>query len=937
MKKGSARLAAGVAAVACLLAVPAFAAGGSGGRSSADGLRSTQAYFVQLGGNPSALGGSKSAAKAARAAFYSNASAMGLSVTERHSFDTLWNGVSVNVPATDAGVLSAVPGVEAVYPVSNTLVPAASFPLADTSPDGELPITGGTNDPDLSHSTGMIGSNLANAAGATGKGVKIAIIDSGVDYTHPDLGAGFGNGKRVAKGFDFVGDTFDSNPLDSTYQPVPHPDPDPAPCDPNVADEIAQRPGAGASAAAHGTHVAGIAAAKAASASGVTGVAPDATIYAYRVFGCNGSTSDDVLIAAMERAFTDGAQVVNMSLGDAFNNFADSPDAVAAATLVQNGVVVVASAGNSGANGLFSTGAPSVGRGVISVASVQNLAFPAPTFDVASGGTMLHVTYLRLADTTPAPTTGSPGQLVYVGRGCSVSTGDGTNNTVPPGGDPYLANPSAKAALIIRGTCSFNEKYQRAVDAGATAVVIMNDGADPTRVGHFNGGFTVDRGIPGVTITFTDGMAIRNLAAPGAMTWTSNVLEAADPVAGQISSTSSWGLTSDLVLKPDVSAPGGNIRSTWPLSQFGGYNVISGTSMAAPHVAGSAADYLQAHPAASPREVADAMQNTSVPFAGIASARADATARQGSGLIHIDKAITAPVSVDPGKVSLGDGLGGSAALTLTNSGNAPVTYSLANQSTLTEDPFGGQYPFTFGTFFAGHLVTFRVGGAATSTVTAPAHGAASIAVEIAPQGPGFWDDTAIYGGFLTFTPTSGSTQTLRVPYGGFVGDYQSSITPLGAGGCSLPTLAHLGAATDTITCDTGQPALTGFTAARSGGTWGRPKQDPIVLVWHLDHQVQQLEVTLVDAATNQPVTSGGRDAVLFQVDRVSRNSTPNAIGGFIWDGRAPFVDNGGGAVHRKAVPAGDYKLVLTVTKVKSFTDTRPNETQTWTSPAITLH
>ena len=233
----------------------------------------------------------------------------------------------------------------------------------------------------------MIGSNLANASGWTGQGVKVAIVDSGVDYTHPDLGGCFGAGCKVIGGWDFVGDSYDSNPDDSTYQPIPHPDANPAPCDPNLADQIAQQPGAGSSSAAHGTHVTGIVAAKAASATGVTGVAPNASILAYRVFGCNGSTGDDVIIAALERAYNDGARVLNMSLGDAFNNFASSPDAMASSALVANGVVVVASAGNSGANGLFSVGAPSVGTGVISVASVQNLSFPAPSFDAVSGST----------------------------------------------------------------------------------------------------------------------------------------------------------------------------------------------------------------------------------------------------------------------------------------------------------------------------------------------------------------------------------------------------------------------------------------------------------------------------------------------------------------------------------------------------------------------
>src|SRR4051812_9095145 len=93
------RLLAGVVGLASVLAIPSFAAGGAGAKSAADGVRSSQAFFVQLAGQPSAAGGSKAAAKAARDAFYANAAAMGVSATQRQSFDTLWNGVSVNVPA----------------------------------------------------------------------------------------------------------------------------------------------------------------------------------------------------------------------------------------------------------------------------------------------------------------------------------------------------------------------------------------------------------------------------------------------------------------------------------------------------------------------------------------------------------------------------------------------------------------------------------------------------------------------------------------------------------------------------------------------------------------------------------------------------------------------------------------------------------------------
>jgi minor extracellular serine protease Vpr len=931
--EGRFRVFAGLALIGALLAIPGIAAGAGSAQSASDGLQSTQAYFVQLAGTPSALGGSKAADKAARDAFYRNAAAMGVGVTQRQAFDTLWQGVSVDVSAADAGALSTIPGVQAVYPVqtlSLDSLPTGTDPEA-TAADGQVLNPAGNSVINLTHSTTMIGSNLANASGFTGAGVKVGILDSGVDYNHPDLGGGFGPGHKVAGGYDFVGDSFDSNSQDSTYQPIPHPDNDPAPCDPNVADQIAQQPGAGSSAAAHGTHVTGIVAAKAASATGVTGVAPDATIYMYRVFGCNGSTSDDIMIAALERAFNDGVRVINMSIGDAFNNFANSPDAAVSSALVQNGVVVVASAGNSGANGLFSTGAPSVGEGVISVASVQNLSFPAASFDAVSGSTTNHVAYAQLATTKEAPLSGNEGDFVYVGRGCVADPSLGL--TVD---DPYLADPNGKVALIIRGVCTFNTKYARAVAAGAKAVVIMNDGAGAARTGLFFGGSVVDKGVTGVTISFTDGQIIRTMITAGStsLNWTSNTVEAADPTAGQISSFSSWGFASDLKLKPDVSAPGGNIKSTWPLSQDGGYNVISGTSMASPHVAGSAADYLQAHPLATPAQVRSALSDTAVPIVNSTSGRRESPALEGAGLIHVDRAISTPVSASPSNISLGDGHGGTATITLTNGGTTPVTYNVANGTSLAQDPVladgvtPSHPPYTFTSFFFGNGFA-----ASPATITVPAGGTASTTVTV--QEPG-WDNFSFYGGHVFFTPTSGSTQQLVVPYAGFVGDYQG-ISPLASGQCSLPMLAHFGAATDTITCDTGTPAITGFTGSPTGGTWAQPKKDPVVLLWHLDYQVQELKVTLVDATTGAPVTDGGRNPVLYDITGVSRNSTVTAFSGMVWDGTSSFLDNGAKAsMHRRAVPGGTYRLVLTVTKVKSFTDTRTNQTQTWTSPSFTL-
>jgi minor extracellular serine protease Vpr len=876
---------------------------------------SAQAWFVQFSGAPAARGGSKSKLASERQAFFANAAALGLDVKQRYSFDDLWNGVSVGVPAEQAGALASIPGVTAVYPV----FPASIAEKADPS-DGELPLGPGEPVPDLAFATTMTQARAANEAGYTGRDVRVAVIDSGIDYTNPDLGDGFGPGHRVAGGWDFVGDDFDATTTSPLYDPVPRPDSDPKDCDPVKAEGR----DASSASAGHGTHVSGIVGAKAAGAGGVTGVAPDVTFLAYRVFGCNGATTTDIMAAAMERAYADGAQVVNMSIGSAFSNWPEYPSAVVADTLVDKGVVVVASIGNSGANGLYAAGAPGVGRKVIGVASVQNLALPALTFDVTSGSTVRQVPYLQLQTTQTAPTTGTSGDgtIVYVGRGCVADASLGL-----PVDDPYPADPDGKIALIKRGVCTFATKYHRAVAAGARAVIVMNDGTTSGRVGLFAGGGAADEGVPGVTISFTDGEALRTMATPS-LAWTNVRITVADPSAGLISDFSSWGLDAHTALKPDISAPGGNITSTWPMTQFGGHNTISGTSMAAPHVAGAVALLLQAGVA--PATVRDALQNSAMPVPSTLGVT-DATARQGAGLVEILDAIRAPVRVSPGKISLGEGNGGAATLTLTNSTGAPITYALGHTTALAVGPgAGSQLPFTFTPMAAAPAVTFSRAGAPVASITVPANGSAAVDVAIVPPA---YPEKTIWGGYVRFV--QGGVTKLRVPYAGFKGDYQG-ITALGSGGCALPTLARIGGATDQITCPAPAPPLKGLVGQPDGGIWAQPKKDPVVLLFHLDHQARAEQVTLLDAATGQPVTEGNRNPVLDLNQYTPRNSGPNSFFAFVWDGTIAFTDNGGGKVHRKAAPAGTYKLRLTITKAQALNDTRAAGTEIWTSPAFSL-
>lgn len=172
----------------------------------------------------------------------------------------------------------------------------------------------------------------------------------------------------MVTGWDFVGDAFNADSTSATYNPVPVPDADPDDCN------------------GHGSHVAGIVGASAASPGGVTGVAPGVTFGAYRVFGCEGSTTADIMIAAMERAYLDKMQVLNMSIGSSFQ-WPQYPTAVAASRLANKGVIVVASIGNSGANGLYAAGAPGLGDKVIGVASFDNTHVALTTFTISPDNT----------------------------------------------------------------------------------------------------------------------------------------------------------------------------------------------------------------------------------------------------------------------------------------------------------------------------------------------------------------------------------------------------------------------------------------------------------------------------------------------------------------------------------------------------------------------
>jgi subtilisin family serine protease len=809
-------------------------------------------WFVELASPPSADGTAESSIDLEQRDFHGRASTAGIRYTVRRSYHTLWNGVAVHAASAEIARLRDVLGVRAVYPVHRISADAFKSPVGL----------------DLTHSVPMIGGDIVqNTLGITGRGVTVAVIDSGIDYQHPDLGGCFGPHCRVSKGWDFVGDAFDANADD----PVIAPDPDPLDtCN------------------GHGTHVAGIVGANGA----IKGVAPDVTFHIYRVFGCTGTTRDDIVMEALERAFRDHADVVNMSLGNAFG-WPEDPLGQAADRLVRKGVVVAASIGNGGPI-LYAAGSPGLGNRAIGVGSVDNAAITQTAFSIDPAGEQIG--YTTAVGSPAAP---SSGTWPMARTGTSSSPADACGPLLP-------GSLTGRAALVRRGGCTFRDKAINAQAAGAASVIFYNDVAgfiSPTVEG------TPALTIPAVAISAEQGGLIdsRLAAGPVALTWTTDVTTEPSPTAGLVSDFSSYGPSANLTVKPDLSAPGGAIRSTFPLA-LGGYATLSGTSMSTPHVAGAAALYLQARSRYGvrprPDEVLDALVNTAVPveFGAVGSGLIDSIHAQGSGLLRIDSAILATTRVTPSKLALGEfPLGRQTTkvvrLVLKNHSNRKLTYTLGHVPALAT----GLDRWTVTRFAASASVLFS-----PASVTLRRYEERAIFVAVS----GLTDANArLFGGYITVTPSDGSP-ALHVPYLGYNGNYQEIqiLTPAGIG---LPWLASFDGEF--------------LTNLPFGGAFTMIGNDVPFFVVHFDHQVRTVHFEAVDAVT-------GESHGLFVDEHFDpSNSTPTEFFAVAWDGTTTTWKG----QHPQPVPNGAYRVVVRVLKPLG-NPANPADTETFVSPTVVI-
>jgi uncharacterized repeat protein (TIGR02543 family) len=452
----------------------------------------------------------------------------------------------------------------------------------------------------------------------TGKGVKVGVLDTGLDYNHPDLAGEYQGGK------DFIDN--DNDPMETVYSDwlaaknandaLP-----PEQRDPNFPTDYRHY------ITSHGTHVAGTIAGQSRNSSpyALRGVAPEVELYAYRVLGPYGG-SDESVLGGIEQSYKDGCQVINLSLGANYNDSLSS-NSVAINNLTDLGVTAVIAAGNAGP-GAGTLGTPGAAAKAITVGAIT---YPkqVPTFDIHSHGATKQesfaITNTRLiGNEFKESTTKLSGTTQYD----IVDAGYGTPAWYD---DLRKKNISVadKVVLVKRGAASVNQLMMYAAEQQVKAMILWNPADNPDLLVDEQGYYPFYPGPIGGTvytlqISKNDGTNFYNAVKSGTIKKIS-VTNAGNYMMGgnTLAAFSSTGpVSGSLAIKPDVVAPGVDVFSTAPFDiveptntdYTNAYQTMSGTSMATPHVAGMAALILSAHPNYKPEDVKAVLMQTADPI-----------------------------------------------------------------------------------------------------------------------------------------------------------------------------------------------------------------------------------------------------------------------------------------------------------------------------------
>ena len=689
-------------------------------------------------------------------------------VEVRYEYTTVFNGLSVEADYADLETIQDLPGVKDAYvsQVYQLIEPVNETKLADSVP--------------------AIGGDISQETGYTGKGMVVAILDTGLDTSHEafqrdvngakynkdDIHAKILNNKLHA-GEISVDSVYKSSKIPFAY--------DYSEPDTNVAGGNS-----------HGTHVAGIVGAD---GGKVTGVAPDAQLMIMKIFKDDGSGAyDSDILAALDDAVMLGADAINMSLGltAGFSQAAEARMQEVYQRVKNAGISLMCAAGNEYSSSYKSASgtdlplasnpdngavaSPSTYGAALSVASMNNVKATAPYLLLGNR----KIRYSDPAETASKQIASLNGTYEYVACGVGA-TSDFTGKAL-----------SGKVALIQRAgeengeILSFAQKEKNAKAAGAKAVIIY-DNVEGDLVN-----MATDGSIPAVFISKADGEAMLEATEKKVSFSKRYLAQFQDAYSGKMSDFSSWGVTPDLKLKPEITAPGGNIYSTLP---GGLYGSMSGTSMASPHMAGAAAvmgQYITEEPDGTKLTLSQRtalsnqlLMSTAVPVKN-ESGLPYSPRKQGAGLVQLDRATQSKAylsSTEGGlpKAELGSSTDGSFSFSFqaNNLSNSEIKYEVGvtvlTEDTVTENgkTYLAQSPRELG--------ADEVTVTAPDTVTLNSKGQAEVEVSLAltAKGKAALDakfPNGIYlEGFVTLTPVNGGdTISLGLPFMGFYGDWSAA-------------------------------------------------------------------------------------------------------------------------------------------------------------------
>ncbi|KKA29675.1 hypothetical protein TD95_001363, partial [Thielaviopsis punctulata] len=473
-----------------------------------------------------------------------------LTISRTYNHD-LFKGASVESSVLTEGDIEKLEGVKKVW--KNNLVtfnaPQIATKFAD---DAASPAYSQHN---------ITGVQKLHDMGILGQGVKIAIVDTGVQYTHPALGGCFGEGCKIAGGYDLVGN--------GAWPDSGSQEPDDDPMDMQF----------------HGTHVSGIIGGQ---TDNWQGVAPNASLYVYKIFSSSKITDEATIIEAFLRAESDGVDVISCSVGSILG-WAENAWAVVSNRLVtEKGVVISIAASNSGSVGPFFSTSGASAEHVLSVASIEGEVSAQPamtaTFSVRNQTHTAKIGYVPSTKWFDQSVVDWP--LVPMSLNTSIEKE--ACLPYPPG----WRNLTGVIPLVRRGGCPMMTKQANLAALGATKILLYNDHSAIASLYTSNAASQV-----GLMEASAGAAIIAAYRAGGRVTASFSagpydIVSMPRASASLPSEFTSWGGLYDLQLKPDVAAPGGNIWSTLPTDIYG---VLSGTSMAAPYAAGVAALWVCRH------------------------------------------------------------------------------------------------------------------------------------------------------------------------------------------------------------------------------------------------------------------------------------------------------------------------------------------------------